>query len=139
MLRFWQAYVSVKDSQYSHPVQRTLTVLQPVVQVRLSILVVTIGTFLAAVVTAAIKRRSVPVDQGGQQLNPPTSLLGWMVQASREHSRDTQADISCSPAAYVSLHKDLELSIFTAPDGRGVIRIMDANELSFAVSENWDV
>jgi hypothetical protein len=49
MLRYWQAYMHVKDTPILSPVQRRLSAATPVVQIRLSSLVVTVGALLFAV------------------------------------------------------------------------------------------
>ena len=86
MLRYWQAYMSVKDAQYPHPVARTLSVRQGVVQISLSFLVITTGTFLIAILGAAFVRWGNKRN-GAWKIHLPSSQLDWIVQAAREHVR----------------------------------------------------
>ena len=86
MLRYWQAYMSVKDAQYPHPVERTLSVYQGVVQIRLSFLVITFGAFLFTTLAAALVK-TTNLRNGLWKIHLPSSQLGWMVQAAREHDR----------------------------------------------------
>ena len=86
MLRYWQAYMSVKDSQYPHPDVRTLTVVQDTVQIRLSALLTSVAAFLLTIVTAYVAKYR-GVKNKAHKLHLPSSQLGWMVQAAREHAR----------------------------------------------------
>jgi hypothetical protein len=131
MIRFLQAYESVKDTQNLYPVERTLTVLRPVVQIRLSVLVATVVILLIVVMIAIIERLSEPFDQSGQRLKIPVSLLGWMVQASQEHFRgtDVEVDVARSPTNYASLHKDLDFTTSTTPDGHATFVVIWAERL----------
>ena len=86
MLRYWQAYMSVKSAQYPHPVARTLAVRQGVVQISLSFLVITTGTFLFAILAAAFVRWGNKRN-GAWKIHLPSSQLDWIVQAAREHVR----------------------------------------------------
>lgn len=86
MLRYWQAFLSVKDAQYPHPVARVLSVRQAVVQIRLSFLVVTIGAILFANLAAALVR-TMNHRNGVWSIHLPSSQLDWIVQAAREHVR----------------------------------------------------
>jgi len=85
MLRYWQAFMSVKDSQYPNPDVRTLAVVDDVVQMRLSSLVITVGSFLLAVISACVaKYRGFKHNMHRIQL--PSSQLDWIVLAAREHA-----------------------------------------------------
>jgi len=86
MLRYWQAFMSVKDAQYPHPVARTLSVRKGVVQIRLSFLVVTVGAFLLAILAAAFVRWT-NLRNGVWRIHLPSSQLDWIVQAAQEHVR----------------------------------------------------
>ncbi len=86
MLRYWQAYMSVKDSQYPNPDVRTLAVVQDIVQMRLSSLVLTVGAFLLAV-TAACVAKYCGVRYKTHRMHLPSSQLDWIVQAAREHAK----------------------------------------------------
>jgi hypothetical protein len=127
MLRYWQAYLSVKDSQYIHPVQRTLSVSQYVVQIRLSFLIVTIGAFVIAMAAASIARLSEPLDRHGRRLPLPSSQLDWIVQAAHEHCRN-DSTTARSPAAYAAQHGDLAFSVLLAPDGQHIPFIASEQE-----------
>ena len=137
MLRYFQAYMSVKDTLYPHPVERTLSTFQEVVQIRLSVLTFTIGSFffaiLAVVFVGTTNRRN-----GVPWIHLPSSQLGWMAQAAREH-------IGChtgpkaipprdrfQPALFASRNQDLALII--NPDFEP--RIATANELLVPLLEH---
>jgi len=128
MLRNWQAYLSVKDSQYPHPVQRKLTVSRPVVQIRLSVLVTTIGAFLFVLLASAASRWLEPLDQQGKRLNLPGSQLDWIVQAAREHFREADLATARSPSAYAAQRDDLTFLVSNAPDGKTITRIASTIE-----------
>ena len=83
MLRYWQAYMSVKDSQYPNPDVRTLTVVQDTVQIRLSALLTSVMAFLLTVVTAYVARYR-GIKNKAHKIHLPSSQLDWMVQAARE-------------------------------------------------------
>jgi uncharacterized membrane protein YdfJ with MMPL/SSD domain len=83
MLRYWQAYMSVKDSQYPNPDVRTLAVVQGIVQIRLFSLVLTVGAFLLAV-TAACVAKYCGVKYKTHRIHLPSSQLDWIVQAARD-------------------------------------------------------
>lgn len=85
MLRYWQAFMSVKDSQYPHPVERTLSVSQQVVQIRLSALVATIGAFIVSILVATSAHIRASRKCRGARVRLPSSQFDWMVQAAREH------------------------------------------------------
>jgi hypothetical protein len=113
MLRYWQACLSFKDSQYIHPVQRTLSVAQEVVQIRLSCLVVTIGTFLILLVAASVARYSeLALDSHGKRFLLPSSQLDWIVQAVHERHRGNNLTTpAIPPLAYAAQHGDLTFSV----------------------------
>jgi len=100
MLRNWQAYLSVKNSQYPHAVQWDLTVFQPVVQIRLSILVTTMVAFVFALIASAGSRCIEPLDQRRKRLIIPSSQLNWIVQAARKHFGEAGEAATCSPSTY---------------------------------------
>ena len=120
MLRYWQAFMSVKDAQYLLPGERTLSVSQNIVQIRLSALVITIGAFLVAVTAAATSRLTLSRKLRSRRIHLPNSQLDWIVQAAREHRRasgDSARDsLSHSPAAFAVQHADLSLVVTTAPE-----------------------
>lgn len=90
MLRYWQAYMSVKDAQFPNPDVRTLAVVQDTVQLRLSSLVITVGAFLVAVI-AACAAKYLGVKHKTHRIQLPSSQLDWMVQAAREHAQTKEA------------------------------------------------
>ena len=136
MLRYWQAFMSVKDAQYPHMVARTLSVQQHVVQIKLSFLVVTIGAFLSAIIAAALIRMTLR--NGVQEMHLPSSQLDWIVQAARENVRylsgrkettphdHFQPMSHFQPMWFVSRNQDL---VFTTTPGLEP-RIATANEFS---------
>ena len=129
MLRYWQAFMSVKDAQYPHPKQRTLTVSQPVVQIRLSVLVVTIGTMLLAICVAL---SMMAWDGYTRSLRLPASQLDWAVLAACEHRRmviDWSSSIpAVSPAVFAAQHRDMGLMVSHTADGRPLVRIVSPEE-----------
>jgi hypothetical protein len=139
MLRYWQAFMSVKDAQYPHPVARTLSVHQHVVQIRLSFLVVTIGAFLFAILAAALVRMTLR--NGVRKIHLPSSQLDWIVQAARETVRylagrkETTPRDHFQPMSFVSRNQDLVFTI--TPDLEP--RIAPANEFldTFIWSPNF--
>jgi hypothetical protein len=121
MLRYWQAFMSVKDSQYLQAVERTLYVSQDIVQIRLSALIITIGAFLVAVTAAAVSRLTLARKLRGRHIHLPNSQLDWIVQATREHRRgndDFARDdsLSGSPATFAVQHADMFFMVTTAPE-----------------------
>jgi len=56
------------------------------VQIRLSFLLVTIGAFLFATLAAGLVRMA-NLRNGVWRIHLPSSQLGWIVQAAREHDR----------------------------------------------------
>ena len=103
MLRYWQAYMSVKDSQYPNPDVRTLTVVQDTVQIRLSALVASLAAFLFIVVTA-YAAKYLGVKNKAHKIHLPSSQLDWMVQAAREHAQSKLATRSPSEFAIDNQH-----------------------------------
>ncbi|TDL19910.1 hypothetical protein BD410DRAFT_873221 [Rickenella mellea] len=129
MLRDWQAFTSVKDGQYPHMVQRTLTVAAPVVQIRLSVLLTTAGGFLFAILAAIVSVLAEPCDELGKRIKLPASQLDWMVQAAREHERgagmgDDAVTTARSPSTFASDRHDLMFGMPLAPGGVSTARIM---------------
>ncbi|KDR82354.1 hypothetical protein GALMADRAFT_237618 [Galerina marginata CBS 339.88] len=86
MLRAFQAFQSVKDSQYPHPVARAISARRDVVQIRLSVLVTTIGALLVFLIAASVSRMR-SITSGSHRVHLPSSQLDWIVQAAREHTR----------------------------------------------------
>jgi len=127
MLRNWQAYLSVKDAQYPHLVQRDLTVSRPVVQIRLSVLATTISIFLIALMASVVSRWIEPLDQHGKHLILPSSQLDWIVQASREHFGEAEV-LTRSPSAYAAQREDLMLVVPNALNANAMPFIASATE-----------
>ena len=91
MLRYWQAFMSVKDAQYPHPVERTLLVSQPMVQIRLSVLASTIIACLIAITSAVASRAIVSRDTRSRVIQLPSSQFDWAAQAcSPEHHKSRE-------------------------------------------------
>jgi hypothetical protein len=115
MLRYWQAFLSVKDAQYPHPVARDLSIRRAVVQIRLSFLVVTIGAFLFASLAAALVR-TMNLKNGVWSIHLPSSQLDWIVQAAREHVRYHTSPTETTsrdrlPTSFASHNQDLAFVI----------------------------
>jgi hypothetical protein len=134
MLRYWQAYMSVKNTKFPHLKQRTLTVARPVVQIRLSSLVVTIGTMTLAICAAL---SMMDWDGYTRSLHIPASQADWAVLAACEHRRmvvDWDSSIpALSPAEFAAQHRDMRLAVSHTADGRPMVRIVlaeKAEELS---------
>ena len=113
MLRYWQAYMSVKDSQFPHLVARTLSTQQGVVQIRFSFLVVTIGAFLVSILAVALVR-AMNLRNGAREIDLPSSQLDWIVQAAREHVRYSGSPEEItprdrSPTSFALRNQDLAL------------------------------
>ena len=136
MLRYWQAFMSVKDSQRPYLKQRTLTTSQPVVQIRLSVLVVTIGTMTLAICAAL---SMMAWDGYTRSLRIPASQLDWAVLAACEHHRmvvDWDSSIpALSPAEFAAQHRDMRLAVSHTADGRPMVRIVLAGKQSSRVKE----
>lgn len=121
MLRYWQAFMSVKDSQYPHPVVRTLLVSAPTVQVRFSVLASTIVTSFAAIVAAVISRILVSRDTRTRSIHLPSSQFDWAVQAAREHHKSVDGlgstrALEQHGVAFAAHNDDLEIVISSGPD-----------------------
>jgi len=107
-----------------------------VVQIRLSVLAITLGAFLfanlAAVLVRMTNRRS-----GVQRIHLPSSQLGWIAQAAREHigchtgPKTIPPRDRFKPTLFASRNQDLAL--ITTPDLEP--RIATANELSVPLLE----
>lgn len=76
----------MKASQYPNPDVRTLTIVEDMVQMRVSSLVVTVGAFLLAVIAACVARYR-GVQHKVHKIQLPSSQLDWIVQAAREHAK----------------------------------------------------
>ena len=129
MLRYWQAFMSIKDTSLPHLKQRTLTVSQPVVQIRLSVLTVTIGTMTLAICAAL---SMMAWDGYSGTLRIPASQLDWAVLAACEHRRmvvDWDSSIpALSPAEFAAQHRDMTLAVSHTADGRPMMRIVLAGK-----------
>jgi hypothetical protein len=131
MLRYWQAYVSAKDSQIPHLVSRSLSVSQGVVQIRLSILVATIGAFLFATLAAALVKTTNFMNKV-PRIYLPSSQLDWIVQAAREHvqyyprpKEITPRKCNRLPTSFASQNQDLTLIITQDLEPRIATAILD--------------
>ena len=134
MLRYWQAFMSVKNTRLPYHKQRTLTTSQPVVQIRLSVLVVTIGTMTLAICSAL---SMMDWDGYTRSLRIPASQLDWAVLAACEHRRmvvDWESSIpALSPAEFAAQHRDMTLAVSHTADGRPMVRIVMAERQSSRV------
>jgi len=129
MLRYWQAFISVRDTQLPHLRQRTLTVSRPVVQIRLSVLAGTIGTMTLAICAAL---SMMDWDGYTRSLRIPVSQLDWAVLAACEHLRtvvDWDSSIpALSPAEFAVQYRDMKLAVSHTADGKPMVRIVLAGE-----------
>jgi len=134
MLRYWQAFISVRDTQLPYLKQRTLTASRPVVQIRLSVLAVTIGTMTLAICTAV---SMMAWDGYTRSLRIPASQLDWAVLAACEHRRmlvDWDSSIpALSPAEFAAQHRDMGLAVSHTADGRPMVRVVLAGKQSSRV------
>ena len=134
MLRYWQAFMSIKDTVLPLPTQRSHTVSQPVVQIRLSVLVVTIGTMTLAICAAL---SMMAWDGYTRALHIPASQLDWAVLAACEHRRravDWDSSIpALSSAEFAAQHRDMRLAVSHTADGRPMVRIVLAGKQSSRV------
>lgn len=131
MLRDWQAFLAVKDSQYPHIVQRTLTTIQPVLQIRLSALLSTVVASFAAIVSVIITYLAEPRGQDGKRLSldVPQTPLDWIAQSAREcGSGDVTAH---SPSAFATQRDDLKLGVSSTNGGQLTTRIISVVEERF--------
>lgn len=131
MLRYWQAFMSVKDSQYPHPVERTLAVSQWVVQIRLSALVGTIGAVIISILVAATAHVRASRKCRGVRVHLPGSQFDWMVQAAREHylnsgnSKALHSDLtSRSPTKFALSNQNLTFAVASLPNEQPNMWIM---------------
>ena len=128
MVRYWQAYNAVKDILTPHPVQRRLSVSRPVVQLRLSVLLITLCLFLVTLTMVVRARLTEPHDPLGRRLHLPSSRLDWMVQAARERPRADDCTSTDSTAAFIARHKDLVYASAVVHDGQLLSRITSPAE-----------
>jgi hypothetical protein len=120
MLRYWQAYLSVKDSQYPHLVQRNLSIRQSTVQIRLSVLASTIALLVLGLTAALVSYFREPRNQAGKRLHLPSSQLDWTVQAAREYYRLGHPNTAQSPRGFAAEHNDLIFTVSPDPNGESV-------------------
>src|SRR5262245_16241555 len=124
MLRFWQAYISLVNTQDLRPAQRILSVSRPVTQIRLSALVVTLAIFLTVLLSTVLCRFNERRDPRAKQLHVPGSPLGWAVTAaSLALSREAKMP-AVSPATFISQNPNLALIIGRTDDGQFAARIV---------------
>jgi hypothetical protein len=115
MMRIWQAYVSVRDTQSPRPVQRRLTVSRPVVQIRLSVLITTVGAFIVAAGVAILFHLVEPRDHLGRHIRLPDSQLDWIVHTVHEHNNG--GDHSMSSQDFFTAHCDLKYIVSFSAEG----------------------
>jgi hypothetical protein len=136
MLRAAQAYISVKNTLIPLPVQRLITVDQRVVQIRLSVLISTIGACVFALSAALIFQCIEPRDAHGKRLTLPDSQLGWAVQATYEYYWGRGAPFTPrNPVTFLAQHDDLILLPQQTAGGRFTARVTSLADLS-AMSSN---
>jgi hypothetical protein len=120
MLRYWQAYLSVKDSQYPHLVQRDLSIRQSTVQIRLSVLASTIALLVFALTAVLVSYFQEPRNQADKRLHLPSSQLDWTVHAASEYYRLGHSSTAQSPRGFAAEHNDLIFTISPDPKGGSV-------------------
>jgi hypothetical protein len=128
MLRYWQAYTSVKDTQNVHVVQRQLSISQPIVQIRLTALVATTGAFLIAIVAAITYRLLEPRDSRGKRIHLPTSQLDWIVQAARKGAPQSESRLMSAHKAFAKHLHDFAYAVLVSPRGQVITRIVSPPE-----------
>ena len=104
----------VSHGFYIHPVRRNLSASLEVVQLRLSIVIITSTTFVLALSALAIAPCNEPLDEHGEHINFPKSQLDWMVEAARQiHvAGDDESFIG-----YAKEHDDLVYTVSTTRKG----------------------
>ena len=128
MLRSWQAFMSVKDGQYPHTQERRLSVSRPVVQVRLSALVITVGGFFLAVMGTIVLHYAEPRGQLKELVHIPSTQLDWIVLAASEYRLRAGERGSTGPSSKFAMeHPELGLVIELAPDGQMTGRIVSSD------------
>ena len=121
--------MSVKDSQYPHSTQRQLSASRPIVQIRLSVLVATVGGFFLAVAAAMTLRYMEPRDQQGKIIDIPGTQLDWIVLAASEHRLRAGEYGSTGPSSKFAMeHRELGLVVTYAPDGQPTSRIVSSDQ-----------
>jgi hypothetical protein len=115
MLRTFQAYTSIINCLYVHPVHRTISVNGPVVQLRLSVITITALVVTTALVVAVVQYLREPRDSRKQHMYVPQSQFDWVVQASQEHFNDDAMEGYST--AYVTQHGDLRFAASTTETG----------------------
>jgi hypothetical protein len=117
-LRYWQAFMSVKDTEYPYIVQRTLTVARHVVQIRLSILLTTLIIFLIVLAAVVWPRLGQPRDSQGRPVQLPYSQMDWIIQAVEQRHRGAGPVVLLPNAAFVMDNKNLAYGVTFTPDDR---------------------
>lgn len=120
--------MSVKDAQYPHPVERTLLVSQPMVQIRLSVLGSTIIACLLAIFVAIVSRVMVSRNIYSRSVHLPSSQFDWAVQAAREHNKSREGltstrAFSQRAGAYAAQNDDLGFFVSPGHDGKSTVWI----------------
>jgi hypothetical protein len=131
MLRYWQAYISILNTQYPHEVERFLSVSRPVTQVRLSVLATSVGALLIMLFCVLFYRVADLRLHASKRLMLPNSSFGWVMQATheRQQRQGGKPMLLSSPSVFVSQHYDLMLIAGRTPDGHWeATRIYSASE-----------
>lgn len=128
MLRFWQAYMSLRVTQDPRPAQRSISASQPVTQIRISTLVATLAIFLITLLVALVYRSNETRDGHGERLHLPSSLIGWIVFAAHARHRGESKAAMALPSIFIDRHRDLMLVAGKTDDGHYTARIMSPGE-----------
>jgi hypothetical protein len=120
MLRYWQAYISILNSQYPHEVKRSLSVSRAVTQIRLSVLATSVGTLLVVLFFALSYQVADLRHHPNKRLMLPGSSFGWVMQAAHEHQHRQGGNpvLLSSPPVFVSQHSGLTLVSGLRPNGQ---------------------
>ena len=125
MLRALQAYVAVISCANVHSVTRTISANVPIVQLRLSTIVVTVLLLMVALMMALFAYFNEPRDSCGKHITLPSSQLGWALVAAQCLSSGSNR-IQCSSDPEVDLIRDIKLEV-SREDGKWVMSIRSEN------------
>lgn len=105
MFRYWQAYLSIKDTVTKYPFSRHLSAVSHTTQIRLSVLAATISTFIAALIGVLSVFFCGQFDKRKRKVTIPLSQYDWVVQTAREVMGDKDDDLKMrSPSGFQEKH-----------------------------------
>lgn len=88
MLRYWQAYTSIKDTLLKQSVSRPISVAKPTTQIWLSVLAATVSSFVVAITCVLGVFYREQFDKRRGKVTIPITQADWIVQAAREVAAD---------------------------------------------------